>query len=91
MIVQSKEMLTAIAQHKERRRREQQKTSVAVPVSRCSGWESGEHPQESEMAPALHDDSADDDCDPPEDYREYVDWRQDYANSVGMPLYEKIR
>ena len=35
--------------------------------------------------------SADDDCDPPEDYREYGDWKQDYANSVGMPLYEKIR
>ncbi len=55
MKVQSKEMLTAIAQHKERRRREQQKISEAVPVSRCSDWESGERPQESEMAPALHD------------------------------------
>jgi len=37
------------------------------------------------------DDSADDDCDPPEDYRDYGDWKQQYADSVGMPLYEKIR
>jgi len=31
----------------------------------------------------------DDDCDPPEDYREYGDWKQEYANSVGMRLYDK--
>jgi len=89
MKVQSKEMLTAIAQHKERRRRETAKVPEVVPVRRLSDWESGESPQESETAPALRDDDADDDCDTPEDYREYGDERRAYADSVGMRLYDK--
>lgn len=62
MKVQSKEMLTALAQHKERRRREQQKAEELAPL---------------------------DDTGPLE--VDGGDWRRDYANSVGMTLYEKIR
>ncbi len=65
MIVQSKEMLTAIAQHKERRRREQTRAEPA-----------------DDLAPL--DDTGPLDLDG-------GDCRRDYANSVGMPLWEKIR
>jgi hypothetical protein len=57
----SNDMLTAIAQHKERRRRETRKVAPAIPL-----------------------DEQDVSSDEPEDYREYGNPKDDYAQAVGI-------
>lgn len=36
------------------------------------------------------DESADDDCDPPETYDEYGSWKDDYADAVGISRWREL-